>query len=134
MKVFLSYAESDREIAKDLALRLEEAGNDVWFADDELFPGDNWALEVGEALNECEAMMVLLSPQAMKSDWVRHEIEFALGALQYRGRLIPVLVKPTSDIPWIFKKFPTVRLKLRGVRHYQAIHRVVSVGAARQEN
>ena len=55
-------------------------------------------------------MVVLLSPQAMKSDWVRKEIEFALGAPQYRGRLIPVMVKSTPDIPWILKKFPTIRL------------------------
>jgi len=110
MRVFLSYAQSDREVAKELASRLEEAGHSVWLPDDELFPGENWALEIGKALNESEAMVVLLSPQAMKSDWVRKEIEFALGARQYRGRLIPVMVKPTSDIPWILKKLPIVRL------------------------
>ncbi|MCW5553300.1 MAG: toll/interleukin-1 receptor domain-containing protein [Verrucomicrobiae bacterium] len=110
MKVFLSSAESDREVARELASRLEDAGHIVWFADDTLFPGENWALEVGKALNESEALVVLLSPQAMKSDWVRKEIEFALGARQYRGRLIPVMVKPTADIPWILKRFPIVRL------------------------
>jgi len=110
MKVFLSYAQSDREVAKELVSHLEKAGHNVWFADDALFPGENWALEVGKALDESEAMVVLLSPQAMKSDWVRKEIEFALGARQYRGRLIPVMVKPTADIPWILKRLPIVRL------------------------
>jgi hypothetical protein len=107
MKVFLSYAQSDREIAGEQAAHLEEVGHSVWFADNALFPGENWALE---ALNESEAMVVLLPPQAMKSDWVRQEIEFALGAPQYRGRLIPVIVKPTPNIPWILKKLPTVRM------------------------
>ena len=108
MRVFLSYAESDREVARELATRLEEAGHRVWFADSA--PGEDWNFRVREALNEAEALVVLLSPKAMKSDWVRKEIEFALGALQFRGRLIPVMVRPTSDIPWILKKFPIVRL------------------------
>lgn len=110
MKVFLSYAQSDREVARELAMHLEEAGHKVWFADDALFPGQNIALEVGKALNKAEAVVVLLSPQALKSDWVRQEIEFALGAPQFRGRLIPVIVKPTVDIPWILKKLPIVKL------------------------
>ena len=110
MKVFLSYAESDREVAKEIASRLEEAGHVVWSADEALFPGENAALEAGKALKKSEAMVVLISPQAMKSSWVRREIEFALGASQYRGRLIPVMVKPTADIPWILKKLPIVRL------------------------
>lgn len=110
MKVFLSYAQSDREVAKELSRHLEEVGHKIWFADDALFPGQNIALEVGKALDKSEAMVVLLSPQALKSDWVRQEIEFALGAPQFRGRLIPVIVKPTADIPWILKKLPIVKL------------------------
>ena len=110
MKVFLSYTEADREVAREIASRLEEAGHDVWSADNALFPGENAALEAGKALDKAEAMVVLISPQAMKSSWVRREIEFALGTPQYRGRLIPVIVKPTADMPWILKKFPNVRL------------------------
>jgi hypothetical protein len=110
MKVFLSYAQSDRETARELATHLKEAGHKVWYADDALFPGQNIALETGKALDKAEAVVVLLSPQALKSDGVRQEIEFALGAPQFRGRLIPVMVKPTADIPWILKKLPIVKL------------------------
>ena len=110
MKVFLSYAQSDREVARNLATHLEEAGHKVWFADNALFPGQNIALEVGKALEKSEAMVVLLSPQALKSGSVQQEIGFALGAEQFRGRLIPVMVKPTADVPWILKRFPIVKL------------------------
>ena len=116
MKVFLSYAESDREVAREFAARLEKAGHDVWFADNELFPGENWALAAGKALNDSEAMVVLVSPRAMKTTALLQEIEFALGAPQYRGRLIPVIVKPTPEIPWILKKFPSVRVD-KGISH-----------------
>jgi hypothetical protein len=113
MKVFLSYVPSDREVAKELAGLLEKAGHDVWFADDALFPGENWASQIGKALKESGAMVVLISPLAMKSGSVRQEIEFALGASQFRGRLIPVMVKATPDIPWILKKLPIVRFDKR---------------------
>src|SRR5437764_657828 len=116
MRVFLSYSESDREPAKELASHLEKMGHSVWYRDGALFPGDNWALEIGKALDHSEAMVLLISPEAMKSDWVRKEIEFALGAVQYRGRLIPVMVKPASNIPWILKKLPVVRLN-KGAVH-----------------
>lgn len=107
---------------------LEEAGHKVWSADEALFPGENVALEVGKALNKSEAMVVLISPQAMKSDWVRQEIEFALGAPQYRGRLIPVIVKPTDDIPWILKKFPAVRAGKRIAEASREIEKHITNG------
>jgi hypothetical protein len=116
MKVFISYAASDRDVARELAEHLELEGHSVWYPDGSLYPGDNWALEVGKALGRSEAMVVLLSPQAMKSDWVRRDIEFAFSTVKYRGRLIPVMVKPTTDLPWILKKLPLVRLS-KGIVH-----------------
>lgn len=111
MKVFLSYAQADRDAARFLAEGLARFGHKVWDPADALFPGDNWALRIGKALQESEAMVVLLSPQAMRSDQVRQDIEYALRSAQYKGRLIPVLVKPTKDIPWILKRFPIVRFR-----------------------
>jgi hypothetical protein len=56
-------------------------------------------------------MIVLVSPNSMKSESVRQEIEFALGSARYKGRLLPVIVKPAKDMPWILKRFPTVRVE-----------------------
>ena len=99
--VFISYAHSDLAVARQVAAQLEDAGNKVWFADDAVFPGENLMLEVGKALEKSDAMVVLISPESMKSDWVRQDIKFALSAPQYRGRLIPVIVKPTGCPPWV---------------------------------
>lgn len=80
MKIFLSHAPEDKELARDLATRLSEHGFDVWFDEWQLMPGDNFAKRIGEALEESDAMVVLVSPAAMKSNWVRGEINFALGS------------------------------------------------------
>jgi hypothetical protein len=50
MKVFLSYADADKEFVKDLASRLSKAGYEVWDPDWEVLPGDNLPLKIGEAL------------------------------------------------------------------------------------
>jgi hypothetical protein len=108
-QVFLSYAPADRELARELAKRLENQGCQVWFADGRLYPGDNWSLAIGRALEESDAMVVLLSPDSARSEWVRREIEYAVSSRKYKGRLIPVLVRPTKDFPWILERFHMVR-------------------------
>jgi TIR domain len=50
MKVFLSYSQEDSELAKALADRLANAGFNLWDPAEALFPGDNWALRIGQAL------------------------------------------------------------------------------------
>jgi hypothetical protein len=108
-RIFLSYAPSDRQLAETLAKDLSAAGFAVW-SDQEALPGDNWARKVGEALEESEAMVVIVSPAAAKSEWVRREVEFALGSPRYAGRLIPVIAKPTDEM-WILSKLQPVSVK-----------------------
>jgi hypothetical protein len=115
MKVFISYACEDRELAKRLSRWLEGAGFDVWLDESNILPGDNWAEKVSQALKESQAMVVLVSPAAMDSKWVRHEIEFALGAKEYSGRLVPVFVGPRDKIPedrlpWILRRLKGIEL------------------------
>ena len=53
-------------------------------------------------------MVVLVSPEAMKSPMVRNQIQYALGSLRFENRLIPVIVRPTPDLPWILKRIPSI--------------------------
>jgi hypothetical protein len=110
MNVFLSYSHHDRDLAHALAKRLRAAGFQVWDPGTEILPGDNWASELGKALDDADAMVVLVSPEALASDWMQHEIEFALGSQRLKGRLVPVVVRPTPDLPWIFKKLQVVEV------------------------
>lgn len=111
MQVFLSYAHQDAAFARALAEDLEKRGLSVWSHEAELLPGDNVWLRNGEALKNSEAMVVLVSPEAMRSEWVQHEIEYALGSRNYEGRLFPVQVRPTSSMPWILGKFKILDVK-----------------------
>lgn len=108
MKVFISYAYQDRTLADDLGARLSDAGYAVWRAEEQLLPGENWALKIGKALEESDAMVVLVSPESVRSQSVREEINYALGSPNYAGRVIPVLVRPTAEMPWFFRKLNVV--------------------------
>lgn len=110
MKVFLSYASQDERHARELRERLAAAGLEVWDSNERLFPGDNWALAIGKALEQAQAMVVLLSPDSVASQNVRREIEYALVSTKYQKRLIPLVVRETREIPWILKKLPLMRL------------------------
>jgi hypothetical protein len=109
MKVFISYSEADEKWVRLLRSRLSEEGFEVWNSASDIAPGDNWLLKSGRALQAADAMIVLLSPDSAKSDWVRSEIEYALSSPQFRGRVIPLLIKPTEDVPWILHKLHFIR-------------------------
>ena len=115
MKVFISHAHTDESLVKKVVTVLEDAGLEVWDDTREIMPGDNWADKVAQALQESEAMVVLLTPDALRSSWVRRDIEYALGEQNYRKRLIPVLVGDLQelskeDVPWILRHLRMIKL------------------------
>lgn len=115
MKIFISHSHNNEMFARKVASFLEDQGLDVWEASNEIFPGDNWAAKISQGLQESNAMVVLLTPDAVKSIWVQRDVEYALGAQEYSERLIPVLVDPDKtiaedDIPWILKRLNIIDL------------------------
>ncbi len=115
MQIFISHSHNDENVAQKVASWLRAYGLDVWEASNEILPGDNWAAKISQGLQESNAMVVLLTPESLKSTWVRRDIEYALGSKRYRQRLIPVLVDPDqaiaeTDIPWILKRLNIINL------------------------
>jgi hypothetical protein len=116
MRVYISHASSDSLLARTLASGLEEAGLDVWRSEEHLYPGENWARAIDEGLRGSNAMIVLLTPDSIRSQWVLSEASFALSQRDYKDRFIPVVIGdpallPREEIPWIFKKFNLIELQ-----------------------
>jgi hypothetical protein len=106
MTVFISHAAADEKWADLLLKKLPEQGIDVWNFRAEMPPGANWGLIYGRALEDADAMIVLLSPDSAKSSAVSYEIDYALTSPRFRDKLIPLVVRPTTKIPWILEKQP----------------------------
>lgn len=87
--IFLSYSRLDRTAMRIVYDILRKAGFSVWI-DEGLEPGTpSWIEAIEEALEQAQAMVVLLSPHAKASTWVRREISYAQG----QGRhVFPLLI------------------------------------------
>ncbi len=89
------------------------AGVQVWNPDDEIFPGDNWAAKIGEALAHSDIMVAIVTRDALESGSLTNDIQFALTSKNFGGRVIPVLVdyvavQPGVDVPWILLRLEPV--------------------------
>ena len=111
MKVFISHVGKDEALARGVAKALRGEKLEVWLPSEQIYPGDNWAEKISRGLQECDAMVALLTPGAPRGGNVELDMGFALGGKQYRQRLIPVLVgdTPIEEMPWILKNFHYVR-------------------------
>jgi adenylate cyclase len=83
--VFVSYARPDEPRAARVADALEALGHDVW-RDDQLPAHRAYAEVIDERLKSADAVVVLWSPEAAKSQWVRAEADAARSA----GKLVQV--------------------------------------------
>jgi len=108
MTVFLSYAQQDLEWARELRSHLLEAGLEAWIDDDEILPGDNWRKRMGSALESSDALLVLISPASVRSASLRRDLQFALGSEKFERKVIPVIIEPAAEMPWILNQFRSV--------------------------
>jgi TIR domain len=92
---FVSYAREDKVFARQLTSRLRESGRIPWQDLRNLRGGDHWQVKIDEALQKAEALVVVMSPPATKSQYVTYEWAFALGA---GVPVIPVVVKKRTAL------------------------------------
>lgn len=105
-QIFISHASSEKEFAHKLAADLRAKGWAVWIAPESIRPGEKWVTAVGRGLDESGVFLLLLSPQAVGSAWVRLEMEAAIALEQQRLiRLIPVEVQPVAYLPALWQAY-----------------------------
>lgn len=102
--VFLSHTSIDKPFVEKLARDLNCLGIDAWVDKYEIKVGESIFWRVEEGLRESEYFAIVLSPEALASEWVRSEIAVAwdkkmltgknaILPLLYRDCKIPVLLK-----------------------------------------
>ncbi len=70
-EVFLSHSSRDRDAASRIAEMLRPHGIPVWFSPVNILGAQQWHDEIGAALRRCDWFIVLLSPDAVSSKWVK---------------------------------------------------------------
>ena len=102
--IFISYSNSDLDIARTLAESLEKKGWSVWW-DRRIPPGLTFDQVIEKALNETKCVIVLWSKDSINSSWVKEEASEGLR----RNILVPALIDDVK-IPLGFKRLPAANL------------------------
>jgi len=96
-EVFLSHSGKNAAFANRLRGVLAAHGVKSFFSRKNIRGAQEWHDEIGAALKRCDWFLVVLSPQSVRSLWVKHELIYALQESRYRQRIIPVYYK-TCDV------------------------------------
>ena len=75
---FISYSKDDRDRVRVLVKELENIGFDVWMDVLDIKPGEEWTKVLEDAIKNAGAFLVILTPSAAESQFVRNEITVAL--------------------------------------------------------
>ena len=109
-EVFLSHASPDQTFASIIAEQLRRHGIPVWYSRSNILGAQQWHDEIGAALQRCDWFLLVLSPHAVASMWVKRELLFALQQDRFENRIIPILLQPCKfdQLSWVLPSFQII--------------------------
>ncbi len=89
---FICYSHSDHTFAHKLANSLQDYGIRVWLDKNDLQPGESISSQIETGIQDSDKLIVILSEESLKSEWVHHEIARALSIEKRTGKnvLFPI--------------------------------------------
>lgn len=117
-EVFLSHASQDHLTARKLRRFLAAHDVPVWFSPQHIRGAQQWQDEIGAALARCTWFIVLLTPHAVNSMWVKRELNYALIEKRYQDHIVPLLFRKCDfrALSWTLPQFQFVDFR----RDYKA--------------
>lgn len=114
LRVFLCHSKDDKTKIRKLYSRLIADGFDVWFDEAKLIPGQDWDLEIRNAVKNSDTVLVCLSKSSTtKEGYIQKEIRFALDVADEKPEgtifLIPVRLEE-CNVPTRVSRFQWVDL------------------------
>jgi len=86
--IFISYSRRDSQFVDHLVQALELYGFSTWEDVKAIAGGDVWKAAISKAVRECDAFLLVLSPQSAESDNVGKELAVAT---KHARRILPVM-------------------------------------------
>ena len=129
-EMFLSHSSLDGEFASKIADLLRRHGISVWHGPTSIRGGDQWHDEIGAALERCDWFVILLSPNSMKSAWMKLELVYALKEERYKKRIVPVLIRVFKyhRFSWTFHSYQLVDFTEDFEKGCRALLRIWGIG------
>lgn len=100
MKVFLSYSHINEKFVVELYRRLTRDGVSCFFDRESIAWGANWVTELEKGIDDCESIILCLSPDFCRSEWTKLQRTSAMaddpGGLE--KKLLPLLIEPCGEL------------------------------------
>jgi hypothetical protein len=95
---FVSYARRDWDgFVSSLVSDLAKEPQKVWIDQDYLAGGDDWMDAIGQALQICNRLLLILSPDSISSKYVKMEYRYFF---KHDKPIIPVLYRQIDNMPF----------------------------------
>jgi hypothetical protein len=104
--VFLSYANADRDVVRQVADGLSNFGLRVWFDESSIKPGAEWVREIERGLDSADFIMFFISQHSVRAGWAQKELQIALHRQvsgEHGAVLLPVLLE-RADVPPLLRQ------------------------------
>lgn len=96
--VFVSYAHADAEFANRLVADLRAKGFECWSDSSAIRAGAQWTRSIAEGIANSSTVLVVVTQQALQSDWVEKEILWAQQQPE-KKLVIPLLLENVTHEP-----------------------------------
>lgn len=103
-RIFISYARQDEAFVRKFQDDLAKHRISTWVDFDDIEAGKSWARQIGEALDSCELMLLIMSPSSMDSTNVEDEWNYYLD----KGKMILPIMYRECNIPYRLYKLQYV--------------------------
>jgi adenylate cyclase len=91
--VFISYSSKDRDTAEQLVHLITSSGISVWIDKSGIDVATSWSSEIVDAIDNCKAMVVLLSRNSIASVNVVKEVSLAA---EQKKKILPLDIEPVE--------------------------------------
>lgn len=111
-RLFVSHATADRRFLNKLTSVFNEHNIPFWYSRTHIRGAQQWHDDIGAALRRCDWFLLVLTPAAVRSKWVKRELLYVLQEDRYEKRIIPLVVKPCKfkRLSWTLASFEFIDL------------------------
>lgn len=109
-EAFLSHSHHDRPFVIQLTDVLRHHGVPFWYSEVNILGAQMWHDQIGATLARCDWFVLVLSPHAVASQWVKRELLFSLMQQRFEGHIVPLFHRPCSpdELSWTLPQIHTV--------------------------
>lgn len=127
-EIFISYSRADSQFVDKLGRDLEQKGVRVWVDREDIEGGTAWRAAISEAIRQCRAFLIVLSPHSTQSRNVSRELALAES---HDRMIIPVIYQDCKIPPGMEYQLAELQwINLNNLSYEAALERLVRALAA----